>query len=72
MSVGSSGSDYDLLAAPVTPVPPPEEEKATDAAAAAATDEDKQKRQKKEMPRLFFAGEWRRNKICEDFKKINF
>lgn len=41
VSVGSSGSDYDLLAAPVTPVN-----------ANSTSDEDS-----KEMPRLFFAGE---------------
>lgn len=47
VSVGSSGSDYDLLAAPVTPV---SEDAATPKPSATADDS-------KEMPRLFFAGE---------------
>lgn len=41
VSVGSSGSDYDLLAAPVTPT----------------TEENSNGDSDKEMPRLFFAGE---------------
>lgn len=41
VSVGSSGSDYDLLAAPVTP----------------PTTTTNSENEKKEMPRLFFAGE---------------
>lgn len=41
MSVGASGSDYDLLAAPVTP----------------NEDESKANGQAADMPRLFFAGE---------------
>uniref|UniRef100_A0A1B0DPS1 Amine oxidase domain-containing protein n=1 Tax=Phlebotomus papatasi TaxID=29031 RepID=A0A1B0DPS1_PHLPP len=43
VSVGSSGSDYDLLAAPVTP---------QSASTSGTPTEDS-----KEMPRLFFAGE---------------
>lgn len=62
MSVGSSGSDYDLLAAPVTPHAEKENEgedkdnaKASTATATAAASSSEDK--KKEMPRLFFAGE---------------
>lgn len=54
VSVGSSGSDYDLLAAPVTPSAAAEDssqEDGMDTAAAAAPNDSK------EMPRLFFAGE---------------
>ncbi|XP_055383687.1 possible lysine-specific histone demethylase 1-like [Condylostylus longicornis] len=45
VSVGSSGSDYDLLAAPVTP-------NGSETEPTLASEEDS-----KEMPRLFFAGE---------------
>lgn len=64
MSVGSSGSDYDLLAAPVTPHAEKENEgedkdnaKASTATATAATAAAGAEDKKKEMPRLFFAGE---------------
>lgn len=50
VSVGSSGSDYDLLAAPVTPPNPPNFK--TNGSALNDTCDDS-----KEMPRLFFAGE---------------
>lgn len=46
VSVGSSGSDYDLLAAPVTPI----NDNATKPSSSSIDD-------RKEMPRLFFAGE---------------
>lgn len=59
MSVGSSGSDYDLLAAPVTPT---QGQTSTAAAAAASSSEQPPKESTtkaaaEEMPRLFFAGE---------------
>lgn len=58
MSVGSSGSDYDLLAAPVTPT---QGQTSTAAAAASSSEqppkESTTKAAAEEMPRLFFAGE---------------
>lgn len=57
MSVGSSGSDYDLLAAPVTPSHSVTEEKQQQQQEGEQEVEEKKKDDKKEIPRLFFAGE---------------
>ena len=57
VSVGSSGSDYDLLAAPVTPRTSGENAgDQTSASGTATATSSSSDDETKEMPRLFFAG----------------